>query len=43
LNLDTQLQTLPNTAEPSTPDGFMNFSGSVRFKLFQVAKEAIAP
>jgi hypothetical protein len=38
LNLDSQLQTLPDTNEPSTPDGFMNFSGTVRFKLSQVIK-----
>jgi len=36
LNLDSQLQTLPSTDGPSTPDGFMNFNGSVRFKLSQV-------
>ena len=33
LNLDSQLQTLPSTDGPSTPDGFVNFSGIVRFKL----------
>lgn len=36
LNLDSQLQTLPSTTGPSEPDGFMNFSGTVRFKLAQV-------
>jgi hypothetical protein len=44
LNLDSQLQTLPDATEPSTPDGFINFSGSVRFKLSQVVKDTtVAP
>lgn len=33
LNVDSQLQTLPDLNEPSTPDGFLNFSGTIRFKL----------
>jgi hypothetical protein len=36
LNVDSEMQTLPDTDEPSTPDGFMNFSGTLRFKLSQV-------
>jgi hypothetical protein len=43
LNLDSQLQTLPDTGEPSTPDGFLNFSGTVRFKLSQVVAGTKAP
>lgn len=43
LNLDSQLQTLPDTGEPSAPDGFLNFSGTVRFKLSQVLKSANTP
>lgn len=38
LNLDSQLQTLPDLTEPSAPDGFMNFNGTVRFKLSKVTK-----
>jgi hypothetical protein len=36
LNVDSEMQTLPDTNEPSQPDGFMNFNGTVRFKLSQV-------
>lgn len=43
LNLDSQLQTLPDTDEPSAPDGFMNFNGTVRFKLSQAVAGTKAP
>jgi hypothetical protein len=43
LNVDSEMQTLPDTDEPSTPDGFLNFSGTVRFKLSQVVAGTKAP
>jgi len=43
LNVDSAMQTLPDTTEPSQPDGFMNFSGTVRFKLSQVVAGTKAP
>jgi len=43
LNVDSEMQTLPDTDEPSTPDGYMNFSGTVRFKLSQVVAGTKAP
>jgi hypothetical protein len=36
LNLNTDAQTLPNTGQPSEPDGSFGFNGTLRLKLSQV-------
>ncbi|MEO6907254.1 MAG: hypothetical protein ABI210_05125 [Abditibacteriaceae bacterium] len=43
LNLNSEMQTIPDTTEPSQPDGFLNFKGTVRFKLAQVLATKTTP
>lgn len=41
LNIDSEMQSFPSMDGPSTADGFLNFKGTIRFKLSQVLKSAI--
>ena len=43
LNIDSEMQTMPKSDGPSTPDGFFNFHGTMRFKLTNVIKSPQTP